>query len=395
MQKSPAHYRTAALAVYLVMFLQGCSTIMVPANKEALMAHFGIGIGEISTLIAIRGLVSGVLPAVFGGLSDKLGRKKILLCGLALFSLYYLALPFLPAYAPLVLFAVLLGCAHSLTDPSCQAILFDVYGDPSTKMPLIQVTYSAGAILMPLLVGFLLFQGLTWKLSFWLVFAVAAALFLFAAGLNYPPKLHRPAPPAEEGQAAIRRPKVLREGLCLFLFVVLNLVFVTMVSNWVDLYMKEVFAYPEAAAVMVLGYYQAGCIAGALLFVVLLRRVHTTQIFVYFSLAALLLFLLCLWAPNPGLFTVLLVLLAVCAGAFFSLTISYGGNLFHTHAGAASGALSSASSLGVAAASLLAGQLIPKLGVRGLFGWLPLVGVLCLLLAVLMRRQYKKLNGVP
>lgn len=395
MKKSTTSYKSAALVVYLVMFLEGCSTIMIPANKEPIMAHFSVGIEEISTLIAIRGLISGLLPFVFGGLSDRLGRKRIIAVGLALFAVYYVAVPFLPVFFPLLPLTVLLGSAHSLTDPSSQAVLFDVYGDPSAQMPIIQVTYSMGAILMPMLVGMALLRGYSWKLSFFLIFAVAAGLLALTLARRFPPKTHsRASHPAQQAHTFPHiQPRAMREGLCLFLFVVANLVFVTLVSNWVDLYMKEVFHFPESSAVMVLGCYQVGCIAGALLFVALLRRLHTTQVMLYFSIASLAIFLLCLVTASPVVFIVLVVLLAACSGAFFSIAISYSGNLFRAHAGAASGAISSASSVGAAGASVLAGRLIPLMGVRSLFLLLPAVLGVSILLALLIRRQYKRLLG--
>lgn len=119
----------------------------------------GLSLGQVGTLAATYPAVWGVSQLVTGGLSDRMGRKPLIVCGMLLQGLALVTMAFVPGLSPGARFpawvacAVALGLGTAMVYPTLLAAIGDVTG-PAWRGSAVGVYrlwrdlgYVAGAIL--------------------------------------------------------------------------------------------------------------------------------------------------------------------------------------------------------------------------------------------------------
>ncbi|OSP40851.1 MFS transporter, partial [Streptomyces sp. 13-12-16] len=138
-------------------------------------------------------VIAGLLVSM-GSLGDRVGRKRILLCGATAFG----AISVLNAYAHtpevLILARALLGVAGATLMPATLALIRNLFHDPRERSLAIGIwgaTASAGTAVGPVLGGFLL-EHFWWGSVFLINLPVMAVLV--AVGVKLLPESRTPAP---------------------------------------------------------------------------------------------------------------------------------------------------------------------------------------------------------
>lgn len=86
-------FLVAAIGIYVAYFLHGASVIALAQNMSALAEKFATDSAGIAYLISGIGLGRLVTILFFGALSDKFGRRSMILLGLVLYVLFSSASP--------------------------------------------------------------------------------------------------------------------------------------------------------------------------------------------------------------------------------------------------------------------------------------------------------------
>jgi fucose permease len=186
----------------------------LPSMSEA----FGVSYEGAGGLVGMY-FLSYCLSVVVGGpLSDRLGRKPIILAGTALLALGTPALALVPdlGWALVVVLVLGLSCA---ADVIAQVHLSGLGGDRRGRLlSLGHGVYATGAVLVPILAGAALDAGWTFRDLFWVSggVCVAVAVFVFTA-----PGLEVAGPQPSPGPLlGLFRSGPFRKGLVLaFLYV--------------------------------------------------------------------------------------------------------------------------------------------------------------------------------
>jgi len=181
---SRARFRLDAttLALILCLGMGPLSTDMYLPGLPALAADFGVGAAEaqLSLSVFMIGLALGHL--LFGPVSDQLGRKPVLLGGLALYAAGTLACAGAPAYGWLLAgrLAQAFGAACAIV--IARAIVRDRYGAADSGR---MMAYATGGMAIVAACspasGGLLVMAFGWQAVFWTLLVVAAALALLVA----------------------------------------------------------------------------------------------------------------------------------------------------------------------------------------------------------------------
>ena len=396
MDKKGKLYKGAIAIVYLCMLFEGGSNILLSATKTQLMQQFHISLSQISILFTVRSVVCGLIPFFCGKLSDLYGRKKVILAGCLLFLIYYIMVPSFVTFQTMIFMIILIGLGYSFMDPSAQAILFDSYDDATPMMPYVQVAFAGGAILVPLAVSFLVSRGLDWKISYYgyLIMAICLGVFVYFQKFPQPStKVSDKSSSKPARKSFLHDPKPMREGLMIFLFVVCNTLVSSTVANFADVYLQNVFHDSAASSVRVLSFYELGCIVGAIIISKIASRVHASKLMLFCPIFSFVLFFAALFMPNSILFTLFVSLSGLSTGTMFSLAVSLSGQLFWKSSGAATGAISSASAVGMVLASSFVGGAIPLIGIHQCYFIVSVAAAINVLVGYIVRRQYKELTG--
>jgi MFS family permease len=162
--------------------------ILAPLGREVALSEL-----QITSIIALSALVFGVVSPAWGRLSDRIGRKPVIITGLlgytvgtlAFTSVFYAGLHGLLAGTILYVVALLVRCSQSIvmsaTNPGCTAYAADhtTPAERTRAMAKLGTANSMGMILGPAVSGALATLGLLAPLYFAAGLAAAAALMIW------------------------------------------------------------------------------------------------------------------------------------------------------------------------------------------------------------------------
>ena len=159
------------------LMLQPLSTDMYLASLPGLVARFSTSVATVQLTLSVFILGFGIMQLVSGPLSDRFGRRPVILAGLSLYVAATLACAAAPSVEALIVarFAQAVGCCTAVV--VARAIVRDVYGPIGSARALAQAltVLALGPIFGPLL-------GAALEVSFGHV-AIFLALATFAAVL--------------------------------------------------------------------------------------------------------------------------------------------------------------------------------------------------------------------
>lgn len=141
-------------------------------------ADLGVSLAEAARIIQARNLI-GFLAPVFGPLSDRFGRRVVMLAGAALISLACLALLFIAPLWFVVAASVLISIGIVLFVPAQQAYLGDEvpYAQRGRAMAFGELSWSGAALIGLPLVGLVL-AWFGWRAAFGVLGVLSVAAFL-------------------------------------------------------------------------------------------------------------------------------------------------------------------------------------------------------------------------
>jgi EmrB/QacA subfamily drug resistance transporter len=178
------------LAVVVVNLDLTILNIALPAISAALHA----GTSDLQWLVDAYALVFAgtMLPA--GMIGDRLGRKRVLLAGLAVFLAASLCCALSVSAAELIAARALMGLGAGIVFPLSLAVVSAAFGDDD-RPTAIGILTAVIALALPLgpVLGGLLLQHFSWHSVFWI--NVPAACVALAAGAVLMPESRNPDPP--------------------------------------------------------------------------------------------------------------------------------------------------------------------------------------------------------
>ncbi|MCC5877535.1 MAG: MFS transporter [Candidatus Sumerlaeia bacterium] len=172
-----------APTLYLASSLTVMAAASVAPALPAIGAHFhgtpALGM-KLSLLITLPALMTAIFAPLCGWLSDRAGRRFVLICSLWLYTIAGAAAIFLSTMQEIILTRALLGISVALVMTSALGLVAD-YFDGARRDQVIgrQAAWAAiGGILFPLAGG--IFADISWRLAF-LPFLLAAPLAIYAS----------------------------------------------------------------------------------------------------------------------------------------------------------------------------------------------------------------------
>ncbi len=148
----------------------------------ALQAAFHISIGEATRTLTMFLLGFSAGPILFGPLSDRYGRKPVLMFGLGLFSLAAFACAFADHIGALLLVRLLQGVAAGAAAALPAAIIRDVFSGHAalTRQSYVALVNAVAPLVAPL-IGAALLQFGSWRLIYQCLGGIGLLLLLLAA----------------------------------------------------------------------------------------------------------------------------------------------------------------------------------------------------------------------
>ncbi len=191
---SSPHYsrRLALVTVCLIMFITFMDMTIVSVALGSVRADLHAGVTQLQWVVNGYGLTFASFMLLGGSLGDRLGRRRVMLTGLALFA----AGSFLGALAPtpgwLIGARVVMGVGAAASEPGTLSVLRQMYPEGRERARAIGAWAAVSGLALalgPVIGGVLVALG-GWPAVFW--FNVGAALLIVALATRSVPESSSP-----------------------------------------------------------------------------------------------------------------------------------------------------------------------------------------------------------
>ena len=175
---------TFLMFTMFAMTTDAVGVIIPEVMKQFDLSMTAAGLMHYAPMIAIA--LAGIF---FGFLADKLGRKKTIIIGLALFAINSYLFIIGNSFAFYLSLMVISGLAIGVFKTAALALIGDI--SKSTKehtstMNAVEGFFGVGAIIGPFIVSYLLMQGVDWKWLYVVAATLCVVLILIALLVKYP-----------------------------------------------------------------------------------------------------------------------------------------------------------------------------------------------------------------
>jgi MFS family permease len=173
-------YPKAFWVYNIIVFIDRFGGFMLyPFFALYLTEKFKIGMATVGILFAVFSISGFVGSAIGGALTDRMGRKGVILFSLVLSSLSALGMGYAPTLGIFIAVSVIVGTLSNIGGPAHEAVVADLL--PENKRAegygIIRVVFNLAVIAAPAAAGFLIAK------SYVLLFIVDAIISLLAAGV--------------------------------------------------------------------------------------------------------------------------------------------------------------------------------------------------------------------
>jgi MFS family permease len=177
------HEYPKAFWIYnIIVFIDRFGGFMLfPFFALYLTKKFGIGMSTVGIVFAIFSVSGFVGSAIGGALTDRMGRKGVIIFSLLLSSLSALGMGFAPTLEVFVAISVIVGTLSNIGGPAHEAVVADLL--PENKRAegygIIRVIFNMAVIIAPAAAGFLIAK------SYILLFIVDAVISVVSATIVF------------------------------------------------------------------------------------------------------------------------------------------------------------------------------------------------------------------
>jgi predicted MFS family arabinose efflux permease len=355
----------------LAMFTIGGAEVAAGPMMVEMGRHWEVATAQIAWLPATYALIYAVFAILLGPLSDRWGRKALLVPGLMGFALGMVAIAFAPTFAFALISAAWTGFCAASMQPNALAIVNDAVRDPVRQATLLGRVFlglTASFVLIPVFAAFAASRA-SWQATYMALALLAIAAAALAARL---PPLGRSSDPKKRGildafAQALQVPTVRSRLASSYLWIGLSIgVFVLLAEI-----LRRRFHMGTEAAGIVVGLFGAATLLGNSLVGKALQLAGSRQRAVLVGTATCALGALAVGVvpPVPPILAVACILLwALVYGATAPIHHGLLSGLSDDHRGTISAFNASLLNLGIMTVSLAAGRFFDIAGVEAVVG---------------------------
>src|SRR5712692_12130276 len=171
------------VSLLLAAFVINLDTTIVNVALPSLVRELHATTTQLQWVVDAYNLVFAALLLTFGSLSDRLGRKGMLLAGLAVFGTSSVAGGFTTSPGQLIAVRAVMGLGAAMTFPATLSLIANVFTERRERARAIGLWGAVGgaAIAMGPIVGGWLLEHYSWAAIFIAMVPVAAVAAIFVA----------------------------------------------------------------------------------------------------------------------------------------------------------------------------------------------------------------------
>lgn len=223
--------------LFLVMFLIGTDTFLISPLLPTLTELYQIPTSVSGFMVSAYALGYALFALVSGPISDRLDRKKVMICGLIAFSVSTLACGLAPTFSVMLLCRFLAGVSASFVTPQVWASIPTLV---SAKDIVKAMGYASAGLSISQLVGIPIgsyLAAITWHTPFFVIAAFALILtimivMLFPSIKTMTDKIKEPISFAKIYSGLLRTPGVAKYLIAYFVFQLGTFTSFSFIGSW-------------------------------------------------------------------------------------------------------------------------------------------------------------------
>ncbi len=346
-ERAPSLLIGCLINLIYAIYLTGVPVIM---TSVGLTFHIGLDAQARLYPASFGGLTLGVLLS--GALSDRLGRKQLLLASIGGFAIGALWFAMARSFAPLLAAAALAGAGSGSMQTVSNALLSDLF--PRRRelaLSITQTMFGFGAFLGPFIILTLVHFS-RWESAYIFMAIAGTGLFIWQAVQP----VSNSAPQVIGAKVPWTNPQLLLLAVAAFLYSGCEVSY----WGWVPKYLTALSLAALSAAVISVFWF--AMTIGRALTSVLAARYSSTALVMTMMLTSACTALATIFAPHNPLVLVLVALTGLAMAGTYGLLLSLTANRFSTDAGATLGLVAAMGGAGGAVLPWLCGQMVKSTG---------------------------------
>lgn len=383
----------AASEAYALYLLTGLACVTIGGSMPQLAKHFETTVSAIAIFGSCYAFGRVATVFISGYLTEKFGPKLVLGIGSVLILAFLIGLPTTHNYYFGLFLAACGGIGMGTQDATCPVILSACFPKryPSA-MSAGQAFFGIGSFTLPLIMSVVLFLGLPFQYTFYFLAIVPIAMLVILPFV----KLGKPNGDKssqechnEEHQEEIKLSNKKLGNLCFYISCFAYCAVVSTIALYTSTFVGS-FGVAESVSVSVLSVYNIGSMVGSMIFVIILRKIHTTSVWWINSVLATICIIGLLITKSVPVLFVCYALAGFFLGVIFSLILSISTGLNPKHPSIAAAAVAVIGGSADVISPLITGSTISMFGIRSAIIYMLIMLVISLLFAGVLRRLYTK-----
>ncbi|QCR33313.1 MFS transporter [Lysinibacillus sp. SGAir0095] len=391
-------YMKATIGLYSNYFLLGMVNIILSSNMASLTEKWDTSSTMISYIIAAIGFGKLLTYSGLGVLSDKIGRKPLLIFSSLFMAVFLISIPLLPNYMLAFIFAILAGVANAAMDAGSYPALVEIFTKSSgSANVLVKAFIATGATILPFIILFLSENELFFGYAFFLLAAFYLLNMMLLLIATFP-KVNQVVISESGEQLDLMpkyktEPKILREGLALIIIGFTSTALFTVAQIWLPSYGQDAVSMTNGQSVKLLSYYSIGSVISVLfLAFILKKRVKPTTILIVYPIITLVIVAIILAFKVPIVVIIASFFLGFSTAGILQLAITLMTEMFWMKKGAVTGLVATASSVASVVMPIVTGMIAKSGAINYIFIFDGFVAVIGILAAIFTYIRYNKLT---
>lgn len=400
LKKMKNPYLKTSIGLYLNYFMLGMINIIIASNMGNLSRLYDVSVSQVSLLVSAIGI--GKLVALFfaGRLSDKLGRKPIIIAGGFLYLLFLIGMPITTNYYLAFAFAITAGLANSFLDSGTYPALIEAFPkNASSASVFVKAFVSIGATILPFLISFLAANGIFWGWSFFILSILYAVSAIYLIFMPFPKvdnggddKSEEKAELTSEKQLMRGKPSMWREGLVIIVIGFTSTALFVVWQTWLPELGEGFIGLSENTAVQLLSYFSIGALVSVLLLTVLLDKfIKPITVLVVYPIIAFVAMLALFFVKSHPIVMVCTFLLGLFTAGLFQLALTVMTDFFRKNKGTTTSYVNIAGSAAFILVPIITSSLVDSIGISMTLVFDMVIAVLSVVLALYISYRRKKI----
>ncbi len=280
--------RKLSLSLYLNYLVHGIGLIILTQNMQALGNFWKVPIATVSYVISGIGIGKLIAYFLFGYLSDRFGRRQLVLAGVFSYMAFFIGIPFTHNIVLAYLFAIVAGIANSALDSGTYPTFVEMGGSSSASNVFIKAFMSLGEFVLPLVVAMLEAKQMWFGWSFIGTLLVLVANLVILRDVKFPEQNHVDSAFVVTHEAISKVRKSLAT-VSLAIYGYTTMAIMILFTQWISLFATNNLGFSSLISHGLLSLYSIGSISGVILnFILLKMRVSETKLLVTMNTLSLL-----------------------------------------------------------------------------------------------------------